>query len=428
MSKSNVIDLGPAEDLFRSWNDFEPGDMELIDIPEPKGKLIDLGPIYQWDYTSPKWHPEETTYYYHHFKKNPPHLFQDEDGNYFSNGNIKITPLGIDDWDYRQDINIPRYPSETVAHLGILELIKVQDPETNQIQILNFGDRYMSGDPQGDWVFISSPENVAVENPSIRQEIHNVLKSKGIPLDAFDKYHPDFPKVRSALKEAGIWGRVKETGMKSENPITLGDISLLTIIALAATTVFGHLIRKAIDRAWEQGEEREAENKSRSNPSLGNPNEKECYDILSKIKYNSWVNLYEDLIDSCEKKGFRITEDTIRKDVLRNIHSHYLEYVKARYHPIEISAKVIKEITSSKLREDRKRDLPFGDGNRRTSIMIASLILKPCGYNLRISDSHAKKFRNEVRNMTEEEVITLDRKSTRLNSSHIPLSRMPSSA
>ena len=37
-------------------------------------------------------------------------------------------------------------------------------------------------------------------------------------------------------------------------------------------------------------------------------------------------------------------------------------------------------------------------------------------------------FCNEVMRLADTDIVGLDRKSTRLNSSHIPLSRMPSSA
>lgn len=254
--------LRKAQNLYRDWHEFEPENVITIDVPEPKGNLKDLGEILKLDYESDKWNQDETVYYYHYFKKNAPHLLKDSKGNFFINGNIKVTPLGIDDWDDPQIFKRPRGPGPAGTKLGILEEIKVIDPVTKKRIPIDFGDRYYLADPKGDWTFISSPIKIPITNPSrstIRQEIHNLLRAHRLPLDSLDQDHPKYEEAIALLEEKGLAGRYIETG-NEENPVlpsmlsltydNLLDATTVIIISSLATGILTFFIHKVLNEYW----------------------------------------------------------------------------------------------------------------------------------------------------------------------------------
>lgn len=206
-----------AKHLYQKWHEFAPSDVVDVDVPEPVGNLHRLGVIHRLDYTSDKWNRGKPVYYYHHFKKNPPLLCTDEEKNYFIDGNIKVTPLGIDDWDDSQKHPTVKRPGEAVSKLGILELIAYEDPKTHEARTVMFGDRYYVGDPDEDYTYITSPMEIPVANPSVRHEIHNVLRAHELPLDAIYSGHPQHAAARKALDAVGLEQHCIEMGGHS-NP------------------------------------------------------------------------------------------------------------------------------------------------------------------------------------------------------------------
>jgi len=291
-----------AERLYTYWHEFEPEDILIIDVPEPKGKLEDLGEIYKLTYISDKWNQNAIVHYFHHFKKNSPHLLIDKKGNYFLNGNIKVTALGIDDWDYAQEFGKPRIPPETGTKLGILEEIKIIDPETKKLITIDYWDRYYLADPEADWTFISSPMEIKLPNPSdptLRQEIHNILRANNLPLDSLDPDHPKYKKAIRLLEDAGLRERYIETGQ--ENPVVLPlasfgqafttdnliDAGGLIIIGTLITSVLASLIGKVVDEYWIESK------KGNPNPHIAEFDKdvhKKRYDATAK-KYNKKVKI-----------------------------------------------------------------------------------------------------------------------------------------
>ena len=152
-----------AVGLYREWHKFDPSGVVDIDIPEPKGKLTQLGLLKRLDYLSEKWNKGEDVYYYHHFRKNPPMLFKDEKGNYFIYGYIRVTPRGIDDWKTTNNyVWKPPNGKKGVSKLGILQLLAYEDGN-GQLVSLMFNDRYYVGHTDKDFTYISSP---MMENPA----------------------------------------------------------------------------------------------------------------------------------------------------------------------------------------------------------------------------------------------------------------------
>ena len=266
--KQNIKD---AEDLYYKWHDYEHEDIVDIDIPIPKGKLNNLGEVIRLDYTSPKWEKEDV-YYYHNFKKNGPRLMIDNQENIFLNGNIKVTELGIDDWDDPQKFRKPRKPTKSVTKLGILELIMFIDPKTKKARSLTFGDRYYVADPKADWTFISSPMDIPVRNPTLRQELHNVLRKHRLPLDALQQDHPQHTKAIDLIKREGLYDRFKETG-KAANPhpiiplISYEGITLASTLAAGiAGGILGKELQNQIDKEYPLGKKNPESWAQQSNP------------------------------------------------------------------------------------------------------------------------------------------------------------------
>lgn len=203
--------LRKAKRLYEVWHDYGHSNIVNVDIPIPNGILESLGEIIRLDYTSPKWEHRDI-YYYHNFEKNSPMLLKDRKGNLFIDGFIKVTELGIDDWDDPQAFEYPRNPPKSVAKLGILELIMYIDPESKKVKTLTFGDRYYVADPEADWTYITSPMKLPISNPTLRQEIHNALRKHKLPLDALNKESPQHSKALNVLKVNGLLGRFQEVG------------------------------------------------------------------------------------------------------------------------------------------------------------------------------------------------------------------------
>lgn len=248
------------------------------------------------------------------------------------------------------------------------------------------------------------------ENPStIRQKVHDVLKAAGLPLGALHKGHAQYEAAMQILVDKLPWDAIQRIDSalvrnpKKNLKVSLRGLSLLPPSHDRHHHMFGkgNPVERDPFESYDNDDLGDIKNYRNENPRTDD----QLYEDLLMLSKDRWIRTYDKLIDTCKKEGYVITDDAIHIDILQNIHSHYLEYVKARYHPMEIAAKVIKEITASKPREDRKRDLPFGDGNRRTSVKIASAILEICGYQLEVSDAHAERFRDEVRSLSEEEVV-----------------------
>lgn len=229
---SSMSDIKKAKKLYKEWHQYGHSDIIDVDIPVPKGKLKNLGKIIRTDYTSPKWNGKEITYYYHYNQKNQPYLLEDNKGNLFYSGLINITPLGIDDietdykladWETASTVDYPRKPPKAVTKLGVLELISYVD-EDGKTQTLTFGDRYFVGHPDKDWCYITSPMKIPVQNPSIRQRIHNLLRHHGLPLDAIIKGHPQYKQAKDLLMSEKLWDFIHAVdsaiaiSSRSENP------------------------------------------------------------------------------------------------------------------------------------------------------------------------------------------------------------------
>lgn len=298
--------MGKAKDLYEDWHAFGHKDVINIDIPVSKGKLTNLGEMHRLDYISDKWEGQDI-YYYHHFKKNPPKLLKDEKGNIFIAGNIKVTDLGIDDWDQLalidwekpQSFKKLRRPTKAVTKLGILELIVYIDPKTKKRKTLTFGDRYYVADPKADWTFISSPINIPVSNPTLRQEIHNALKSHRLPLDALqDRNHPKYKKAIEVLKKKKLYSRYKEVGTRTRKPnpkmlplpasTSLVNFGAITLFAAFAGGLLTHIVSKVIDEWWAQAR--------KSNPSNIKNWEQE-YGLI----HESVMDVIEDAMDNIKE-------------------------------------------------------------------------------------------------------------------------------
>jgi len=210
---------------------------------------MQIGEVIRLDYTSDKWEGNDV-YYYHNFKKNGPMLLKDKKGNLYLDGFIKVTELGIDDWDDIQEYGMIRHPPQAVAKLGILELIMYVDPTTKEAKTLTFGDRYYVGDPNEDWTYISSPLKISIRNPTLRQEIHNVLRKHRLPLDSLRPENPQYNEALDIIKKEGLYGRFKHTG-KEENPhpiIPLISYEGAMIVSTLAGGIAGGIIGKEIQR------------------------------------------------------------------------------------------------------------------------------------------------------------------------------------
>ena len=168
--------MNEAVGLYREWHKFDPSGVVDIDIPEPKGRLKQLGLLKRLDYLSQKWNEGEDVYYYHHFRKNSPMLFVDEKGNYFIYGYIRVTPKGIDDWLTTNNfVYKPPNKKKGVTKLGILQLLAYED-ENGQLVSMMFNDRYYVSHTDKDFTYISS---AMMENPApcpYQKQIENLVR------------------------------------------------------------------------------------------------------------------------------------------------------------------------------------------------------------------------------------------------------------
>jgi len=232
--------LSEAVELFKDWHQFDPAGVMDINIPEPKGQLRFRGYIKRLDYLSDKWNQYEDVYYYHHFRKNFPALYEDEKGNYFVYGFIRVTKRGIDDWKIVNNLVWKRPDAKKgVAKLGVLQLVSFEDIDTGKTETLMFDDRYYVGHPDLDFTYISSPVRANPSAPPLAVQhllsvVENIKKDKKAmkALDRALSYHRKQMKPRARANLSVVPAAVLTKMMTSQ-------AFLKSIVTEVSTATFG---------------------------------------------------------------------------------------------------------------------------------------------------------------------------------------------